>query len=46
MLIGMRKSGSWCFPKRAPPISHPHSFSQCDPVTVVEVMLKDLQGRS
>ena len=46
VLIGMRKSGSWCFPKRAPSISHPHSFSQCDPVTVVEVTLRDLQGRS
>lgn len=45
VLIGMRKSGSWCFPKRAPPICHPHTFSQCDPVTVVEVTLRDFQGQ-
>lgn len=45
VLTDVRKSGSWCFPKRAPPVSHPHILSQCDPVTVVEATPRDFQGQ-
>lgn len=33
------------FQKRAPPVSHPHILSQCDPVTVVRATPRDFQGQ-